>query len=131
MSEIQNETLYQVVVFNKTNKDGYRRAGLALLKGENTLQNVTSAQIEKLKTDPRLVIQSQTEMASENNQAERLSEEHTDRSSSQGMEDSVLPTHLTVDQLKAALTEKGIVFNKSAKKDELIALLTQANQGDE
>lgn len=131
MSEIQNETLYQVVVFNKTNKDGYRRAGLALLKGENTLQNVTSAQIEKLKTDPRLVIQSQTEMAQENRDSKRVSEEHTDNPPPQRVEDQVLPANLTVEQLKTALTKKGIEFHKSAKKDELVALLEQAYQGDE
>ncbi|AKD37523.1 64 kDa virion protein [Pasteurella multocida subsp. multocida OH4807] len=62
MSEIQNQTLYQVVVFNKTDKDGYRRAGFSLLKGSNLLTNVTQAQIEQFKADARLVFGSQTPM---------------------------------------------------------------------
>lgn len=131
MSEIQNQTLYQVVVFNKTDKDGYRRAGVSLLKGSNLLTNVTQAQIEQFTADPRLVLQSQDPMQQESseNTKQGVFEMHSDNPTSQGVESAVLPADLTAEQLKALLTEKGITFNKSAKKAELIALLEQASQG--
>lgn len=131
MSKTQNETLYQVVVFNKTDKDGYRRAGVVLSQGENNLTNITAAQLAQFKADPRLVLQSQTEMVQENRDSKEVSEVHTDNPPPQRVEDQVLPANLTVEQLKTALTKKGIEFHKSAKKDELVALLEQAYQGAE
>ncbi|HII3765970.1 TPA: HI1506-related protein [Pasteurella multocida] len=133
MSEIQNHTLYQVVVFNKTDKDGYRRAGFSLLKGSNLLTNVTQAQLAQFKADPRLVLQSQEPMQQENSEKteQGVSEVHSDNQTPQRVESAVLPADLTTEQLKDWLTEKGITFNKSAKKAELIALVEQASQGVE
>ncbi len=132
MSDKQDENLYQVVVFNKTGKEGYRRAGVSLLKGANLLKNVTQAQIEQFKADPRLVFGSQDPMPTESTEETEqrlLSEVHSDHSSPQGASNTALPDDLTVEQIKALLTEQGVHFSKSAKKAELIALWNAAQNG--
>ncbi|HDR1414517.1 TPA: hypothetical protein QB226_000406 [Pasteurella multocida] len=130
MSETQNETLYQVVVFNKTDKDGYRRAGFSLLKGSNLLKNVTQAQIEQFKADPRLVFGSQDPMPIESiKEAEQrlLSEVLTNNPSPQGVEGYVSSADLTVEQVKALLVEKcrelNVEFAEDADNDTLITLI--------
>ncbi|HDR0995747.1 TPA: hypothetical protein RVS95_001414 [Pasteurella multocida] len=130
MSEIQNQTLYQVVVFNKTDKDGYRRAGFSLLKGSNLLTNVTQAQIEQLKADPRIVFGSQDPMQIESiKEAEQrlLSEILTNNPSSQGVEGYVSSADLTDDEVKALLVEKcrelNVEFAEDADNDTLITLI--------
>lgn len=47
-----------------------------------------------------------------------------------GAEKELDISKLKVDELKAKLTEKGISFEPNAKKEDLIALLTQNNGGN-
>ncbi|AAP95129.1 hypothetical protein A6046_03355 [[Haemophilus] ducreyi] len=126
MSDVKK---YQVVVFNKTNKDGYRRAGFSLLKGANLLMDVDDTQIEQLKADPRLVFGSQDPMPTETiEEAEQrlLSENPKGDALPQGMEGGVSLADLTVAQLDALSIE----YKASATKAELIALLEQAQGGE-
>ncbi|HDR1418556.1 hypothetical protein K7G90_001630 [Pasteurella canis] len=138
MSEIQNETLYQVVVFNKTNKNGYRRAGFSLLKGANLLKNVTQAQIEQFKADPRLVFGSQDPMPIESiEEAEQrlLSEILTNNPSPQGVEGYVSSADLTDDEVKTLLAKKcrelNVEFAEDADNDTLITLINATLKVDE
>ncbi len=130
MSEIQNQTLYQVVVFNKTDKDCYRRAGFSLLKGSNLLTNVTQAQIEQLKADPRIVFGSQDPMPIESiEEAEQrlLSEILTNNPSQQGVEGYVSSADLTDDEVKTLLAKKcrelNVEFAEEEDNDRLITLI--------
>lgn len=125
------EPRFQVVVHNKI-KDGYRRAGFALQKGPNLLMDVTEAQIAVLKADPRLVFGSQDPMPTESiEDAEKRLQGNADSGAKSDVVDSPLPADLTVEQLKAKLTELGIEFDKKANKDELVALLEKAPQATE
>ncbi|QOF67335.1 hypothetical protein IFE17_09945 [Actinobacillus sp. GY-402] len=98
--------LFKVKVQNKI-KDGYCRAGRILPIGDSVLDDVTEEQLAALQGDHRLVVGTPEPVEVEN----------------------VLPadlTKLTVEQLKAALTARGVQFGDKAVKADLVALLTAA-----
>ncbi|WP_044469794.1 HI1506-related protein [Mannheimia massilioguelmaensis] len=126
----QQAIRYQVVVHNKI-KDGYRRAGFSLQKGANLLMDVTEAQIATFKADPRLVFGSQDPMPTESIlRAEKRLQGNADGGAQSTVVDNLLPADLTVSQLKAALTEKGVEFADGAKKADLVALLETTTQAE-
>ncbi len=110
----QTNDRYQVVVHNKI-KDGYRRAGFSLQKGENLLIDVTHKQLEQLKADPRLIFVSQNPM---------LTESIKDTEKPLSTEGNL--SNLTVAKLQEKLTKLGVEFDKSAKKAELLDALETA-----
>lgn len=124
------EKLYQgggVLVQNRI-KDGYRRAGLSLHKGDNVFENLNATQIAALKGDARLVVKEITATDGEKS-GEGLSEGDADRDEEKSVREDPLPTDLntlTVEQLKNALLERGKTFDGNAKKADLIALLSEA-----
>lgn len=117
-------TRHRALVQNRIS-EGYRRAGIGLHKGENLLENLTDAQLIALKADHRLVVK-ETEQASSEMGDKGLSDNGANGDEQKLVRESALPadlTTLTAEQLKNALIERGITFNKSANKAELIALL--------
>ena len=116
--------LYDIVVSNKI-KHGYRRAGFSLSAGENQIYGVTASQLDQLKSDPRLVV-TQTEQASLQEGNKGLSQHSPDDGGKSNLDGGVVPANLTVEQLKAKLTELGVEFKSDALKAELVALLTAA-----
>lgn len=117
-------TRYRALVQNRIS-EGYRRAGIGLHKGDNLLGNLTDAQLIALKADRRLVVK-ETEQTSSEMGDKGVSDNGANGDEQKLVRESALPadlTTLTVDQLKNALIERGITFNKSANKAELIALL--------
>ena len=61
--------------------------------------------------------------------AKQVSENSADTEPPKALDDSTLPAdlnQLTVEQLKAALNERGVSFDGKAVKAELVALLTTA-----
>ncbi|MFY1027122.1 HI1506-related protein [Actinobacillus seminis] len=110
----QTNDRYQVVVHNKI-KDGYRRAGFSLQKGENLLIDVTHKQLEQLKADPRLIFVSQNPM---------LTESIKDTEKPLSTEGNL--SNLTVAKLQEKLTKLGVEFDKSAKKADLVTALETA-----
>ncbi|RRN04679.1 hypothetical protein EIM44_04370 [Bibersteinia trehalosi] len=121
---MDNTQLFSAVVQNKV-KDGYRRAGISLAKGENVLPSITETQLKQLQADPRLVV-TQTEQASLQNGGKGLSQHSPDDGSKSNLDGGVVPANLTVEQLKAKLTELGVEFKSDALKAELVGLLTTA-----
>ena len=116
-----------VVVQNRL-KDGYRRAGLSLHKGDNFLENLSATQIAALKGDARLVVKDITATDGEKS-GEGVSEGNANRDEEKSIREDPLPTDLntlTVEQLKNALRERGRTFDGNAKKADLIALLNGA-----
>lgn len=116
-----------VVVQNRL-KDGYRRAGLSLHKGDNVFENLSATQIATLKGDARLVVKEITANDAEKS-GEGLSEDNANRDEEKSIREDPLPTDLntlTVEQLKNALRERGRTFDGNAKKADLIALLNGA-----
>ncbi|EGV05661.1 SAP domain protein [Haemophilus pittmaniae HK 85] len=116
-----------VVVQNRL-KDGYRRAGLSLHKGDNVFENLSATQIAALKGDARLVVKEITANDAEKS-GEGLSEDNANRDEEKSIREDPLPTDLntlTVEQLKNALRERGRTFDGNAKKADLIALLNGA-----
>ena len=125
---MEKEQRYQVVVHNKV-QDGYRRAGVALQKGPNLLMDITQAQIDQFKSDPRLVFDSQDPMPTEpldDGLPKRLPENGESDETQHSLDGGLLPADLTVEQLKAKLAELGVEFAGSAKKADLVALLEAA-----
>lgn len=119
---MDNTQLFSAVVQNKI-KDGYRRAGISLAKGENVLPSITETQLKQLQADPRLVV-TQTEQASLQEGNKGLSQHSPDDGGKSNLDGGVVPANLTVEQLKAKLTELGVEFKSDALKAELVALLT-------
>lgn len=119
---MDNTQLFSAVVQNKI-KDGYRRAGISLAKGENVLPSITETQLKQLQADPRLVV-TQTEQASLQEGNKGLSQHSPDDGGKSNLDGGVVPANLTVEQLKAKLTELGVEFKSDALKAELMALLT-------
>ena len=121
------EKLHQggsVLVQNRI-KDGYRRAGLSLHKGDNVFENLSEMQIATLKGDARLVVKEITATDGEKS-GKGLSEGDEDRDEEKSVREDPLPTDLntlTVEQLKEALRERGKTFDGNAKKADLIVLL--------
>lgn len=117
--------MYLVVVQNRI-RHGYRRAGLALVEGENRLENVSESALLQLKADPRLAVISMEEMPaqSDQNSSKGLSQHSPDDGGKSNLDGGVVPANLTVEQLKAKLTELGVEFKSDALKAELVALLT-------
>ena len=116
-----------VVVQNRL-KDGYRRAGLSLHKGDNVFENLSATQIAALKGDASLVVKDITATDAEKS-GEGLSEGNANRDEEKSIREDPLPTDLntlTVEQLKNALRERGRTFDGNAKKADLIALLNGA-----
>lgn len=107
-------------------KEGYRRAGIVLAKGDNRFaqESLTPAQLAALKADLRLSVVLE---AVENNGGDKgVSGNGTDNQTESEVDNQLVPADLTVEQLKAKLTELGIAFKSSSKKDELVALLENA-----
>ncbi|MDW0617364.1 HI1506-related protein [Mannheimia haemolytica] len=119
---MDNTQLFSAVVQNKI-KDGYRRAGISLAKGENVLPSITETQLKQLQADPRLVV-TQTEQASLQNGGKGLSQHSPNDGIKSNLDGGVVPANLTVEQLKAKLTELGVEFKSDALKAELVAILT-------
>ena len=117
--------MFVVLVANKV-ADGYRRAGFNLQKGENTL-TVTAEQLVQIKSDPRLaVLNVEPQIQTGENTPKGLPENGEGAEAQRGLDGGALPADLTVDQLKAKLTELGVEFAGSAKKADLVALLEAA-----
>lgn len=116
-----------VVVKNKT-KNGYRRAGFSLQPGDNVLANITVAQFEQLKADQRLVVQEVE--TGEGGKGLPKSNPNNSKSGKQ-LSWGTLPADLTVEKLKAQLTELGVEFKANAVKAELVELLAQALKAKE
>lgn len=126
---MDNTQLFSAVVQNKI-KDGYRRAGISLAKGENVLPSITETQLKQLQADPRLVV-TQTEQASLQEGNKGLSQHSPNDDKKSNLDGGVVPANLTVEQLKAKLTELGVEFKSDALKAELVALLTTALKSKE
>lgn len=117
--------LFNVVVQNPV-AAGYRRAGFSLQKGENQLSNITAEQLAQIKADIRLAITDATPMAADGKDLSKgLSQDDKSEQGEKGLGGGVLPASLTVEQLKAKLTELGVTFKSSANKPELVALLEE------
>lgn len=121
----KSTSLYDVVVSNKI-KHGYRRAGFSLAAGENKIEGITESQLAQLQADRRLVVKKAEPTSGEKDNKGLSEHSKTSSTQSKQLSESLLPADLTVDQLKAKLTELNVEFAKSAKKDELIALLENA-----
>lgn len=117
--------LISVLVRNSI-KDGYRRAGFSLQKGDNHLENISERQLVALQQDARLSVvlrESQTQQGG----GEGIPKNGQGATSQQNLDDTpASPADLTVPQLKVELESRGIEFAKEAKKDELVALVTEA-----
>lgn len=114
-----------VVIVHNRIKDGYRRAGLSLSKGENRFETLSAAQLAALKGDPRLSV-----VEADKDGSKGLHQERADNETHKVV-DGVSPANLTVEQLKTKLAELNIEFKASANKAELVALLEQALKGVE
>ncbi|NBI12140.1 hypothetical protein GVX81_00555 [[Haemophilus] felis] len=122
--------LFHVVVQNPV-ANGYRRAGFSLQKGENQLNSVTAEQLAQIKADIRLAVTHATPMdVNRDALLQGLSQDDKSEQSEKSVGSGVLPTSLTVEQLKAKLTELGATFKPSANKPELVALLEAALQAE-
>ncbi|MGX2947355.1 HI1506-related protein [Frederiksenia canicola] len=118
--------LFEVLVQNRV-AEGYRRAGFALQKGENQLRGVTAEQLAQIKADIRLAVSHAAPMVADGQAlSQGLSQDDKGQQGEKSVGGSLLPATLTVEQLKAKLTELGIAFKPSAHKPELIALLEAA-----
>lgn len=119
--------LFKVTVQNRI-KDGYCRAGRVLPIGESTLEALTAEQVSALQNDHRLVVGTPEPMApSQDGDGQKVSENGTGTASSKTVDNSTLPADLntlTVEQLKTALTARGVQFDTKMVKAELVALLT-------
>ncbi len=121
--------LFKVTVQNRI-KDGYCRAGRVLPLGDSTLEALTAKQVAALQGDHRLVVGTPEPMASSQaGDNKQVSQDGADGKSSTTMDDGALPADLnslTVEQLKAALTERNVPFDNKAVKADLVALLADA-----
>ena len=110
-----------IIVKNRI-KEGYRRAGLVLAKGDNRFEQhtLTQSQLAALNADPRLSVVLETR---EGGRQKGLSGNGENNKNQSDMGNQLVSADLTVDQLKAKLSELGIEFKASSKKDELVALL--------
>lgn len=120
-------SMYRVVVQNRV-RNGYRRAGFALVKGANSLENVSESALLQLKADPRLAVWSVEAMPAQNNpkSPKGLPEDNSGGKGGQKVDLGALPTDLntlTVEQLKNKLTELNVEFAKNANKAALVELL--------
>lgn len=121
--------LFKITVQNRI-KDGYCRAGRVLPLGESTIEALTAEQVAALQGDHRLVVGTPEPMEpNQGGDAKQVSENSADTEPPKALDDSTLPAdlnQLTVEQLKAALNERGVSFDGKAVKAELVALLTTA-----
>lgn len=116
----------KIIIVKNRLKDGYRRAGIALSKGDNTFseEELTPSQLHALQNDPRLSV---VLGAVENyGGGEGLSGNGTGNKTESEMDDKLVPANLTIEQLKAKLTDLHVEFTANAKKAELVALLESA-----
>ncbi|TID15841.1 hypothetical protein JO83_10510 [Avibacterium paragallinarum] len=114
-----------IIVKNRI-KEGYRRAGIALAKGDNRFsqEHLTQSQLDALNADPRLSVVLETV---ENNGGDKgVSGNGTDNKTESEVDNQLVPANLTVEQLKTKLSELAIEFKASSKKEELVALLEAA-----
>lgn len=113
----------KIIIVKNRLKDGYRRAGIALSKGDNTFSEneLTPSQLHALQNDPRLSVV--LDSIGDNGGSQGLSGNGANSKTESELDNQLVPTNLTVDQLKAKLSELGIEFKTSSKKDELVALL--------
>ncbi len=125
--EEPNKTI-SALVKNKI-KNGYRRAGISLQQGDNLLENLTFEQLEQLKSDARLVVQTVFEKGGESGAKWLPENGETAPPQTEQLSEGVLPADLTVEQLKAKLKELNVKFAKEAKKADLVALLESAGEG--
>lgn len=122
---------FDVLVKNRI-AEGYRRAGMALHKGDNYLEDITQAQLTALQGDARLsvVVQAGDDAAlgskglSKNGESDNAQQDLDDTSSLSA--DLADPKDLTVAQLKAELYTLGVDYAKDAKKEALVALVIEA-----
>lgn len=123
--------MYLVVVQNRV-RNSYRRAGFALVEGENRLENVSESALLQLKADPRLVVSSEAMPAQSNPKSPKgLPEDNSGGKGGQKVDLGALPTDLntlTVEQLKNKLTELNVEFAKNANKATLIELLENSQK---
>ena len=121
--------LFKLAIHNRI-KDGYCRAGRILPLGESTLEALTAKQVAALQGDHRLVVSTPEPMApAQAGDNKQVPQDGADGKSSTTMDDSALPADLnslTVEQLKAALTERNVQFAGNAVKADLVALLADA-----
>lgn len=121
--------LFKLAIHNRI-KDGYCRAGRILPLGESTLEALTAKQVAALQGDHRLVVGTPEPMApAQAGDNKQVPQDGADGKSSTTMDDSALPADLnslTVEQLKAALTERNVQFAGNAVKADLVALLADA-----
>ena len=121
--------LFKLAIHNRI-KDGYCRAGRILPLGESTLEALTAKQVAALQGDHRLVVGTPETMApAQAGDNKQVPQDGADGKSSTTMDDSALPADLnslTVEQLKAALTERNVQFAGNAVKADLVALLADA-----
>lgn len=121
--------LFKLAIHNRI-KDGYCRAGRVLPLGESTLEALTAEQVAALQGDHRLVVGTPEPMASaQAGDNKQVSQDGADGKSSTTMDDGALPADLntlTVEQLKAALTERNVQFAGNTVKADLVVLLADA-----
>ncbi|UXN35500.1 HI1506-related protein [Avibacterium paragallinarum] len=114
-----------IIIVKNRIKEGYRRAGLALAKGDNRFspESLTPAQLAALQADLRLSVVLETH---EGGHPKGLSGNGEDNKTQSEMDNQLVPANLTVEQLKTKLSELAIEFKASSKKEELVALLEAA-----
>lgn len=115
-----------IIIVKNRIKEGYRRAGLALAKGDNRFspESLTPAQLAALHVDPRLSVVLET--VENNGGSEGVSGNSADNQTESEMDNQLVSANLTVEQLKTKLSELAIEFKASSKKEELVALLEAA-----
>lgn len=115
-----------IIIVKNRIKEGYRRAGLALAKGDNRFspESLTPAQLAALHADPRLSVVLET--VENNGGSEGVSGNSADNQTESEMDNQLVSANLTVEQLKTKLSELAIEFKASSKKEELVALLEAA-----
>lgn len=121
--------LFKITVQNRI-KDGYCRAGRVLPLGESTIEALTAEQVAALQGDHRLVVGTPEPMEpNQGGDAKQVPKNSADTEPPKALDDSALPAdlnQLTVEQLKAELNARGVLFDGKAVKAELVALLTTA-----
>ena len=121
--------LFKVAVHNRI-KDGYCRAGRVLPLGESTLEALTAEQVAALQGDHRLVVGTPEPMEpNQEGDGKQVPQNGENGTPTKTVDDGALPADLnslTVEQLKATLTERNVQFANNAVKADLVALLADA-----